>query len=64
MPTLIPEDLIDQVEVARLLALTTDQVFRLAAQGRIPRPVLRLTKRVARWRRSDVEALLQQRPQA
>jgi predicted DNA-binding transcriptional regulator AlpA len=53
----VQSELIDAVEVGRILSLPPDAVFRLSAQGKIPPPALRLTKRIARWKRSEIEAL-------
>lgn len=52
-----PKEYLSVRDVAELLGCTTRTIWRLAASGQFPRPV-RLTPRLPRWRRADVDAHL------
>ena len=49
-----PCQLLRVSEVAAMLGVHTRSVWRLASNGTIPRPV-RLSLRLVRWRRADLE---------
>jgi hypothetical protein len=56
--TTLPE-LLEAHHLKELFGLpNTGEVFRLASLARIPAPCLRLTRRIARWRRDEVLAFL------
>lgn len=48
------ERLLSTAEVAQRYAIHPKTVHRFVAQGRLPRPVRLLGKRILRWRESDI----------
>ena len=57
---LSPEELILRSDLKRLVPLSVTTIWRLERRGEFPRRISISTRRVA-WRRSEVEAWLEQR---
>lgn len=57
------DPLIPVTEAARMLGTTRGNAWKWARKGILPPPI-RLTSRKVGWRKSTLEALLQQREQA
>jgi len=53
-----PPALLNVGEVARMLSISTREVWRRADSGDLPRPV-RLGARTRRWPRDEIEAVIE-----
>ena len=56
-------ELMTRPEVEELLGMSTSSVYRLMREGHFPEPI-RIGQRAVRWRRSELEAFLEQCPRA
>ena len=62
----VPESMpafLTRPQVEALVGLSCSSLYRLMAAAEFPRPV-RIARRAVRWRRSDLEAYLDDRPMA
>jgi prophage regulatory protein len=53
-------ELIRLKQVLEIIPISRASVWRLSAAGRFPKPI-RLTERCTAWKKSDIEAWLQER---
>jgi prophage regulatory protein len=58
----LPEMLLSVKDVAELLSISRRSVWRYVKRGKLPRP-LYLSRRLLRWRASDVQRYLDSLPQ-
>ena len=56
-------DLMTRPEVEELLGMGRSSIYRLMREGHFPEPI-RIGQRAVRWRRSELEAFLEQCPRA
>ena len=54
----LPKDLLTAQDVARRLSIGVRTLWRMVAQGKLPRPI-RYTRKLVRWKATDIDRYIQ-----